>query len=127
MKKSTTLAPVERDEKGRVKGGALNPGGFTAEEREARDALRKWLSGDEMRTAGKDAYAKALREGNAAIIKDWADRMFGKVKEHLELSEDPDAPLNPHTQVTIEELKAIARAQLEREKTESLQPALPVK
>ena len=101
-----------------VKGGpSVNPSGMTKEQKEARDALSLWLFGAEMREEGKQAYRRCLAADNPAIVKD--------LKEMLELSQDPDAPLNPHTQVTIEELKAIARAQLEKEK--SLQPAEPVK
>lgn len=85
---------VERDALGRVtKGsGAINPGGFSAHERQARHVLRLWLA-SEMLEKGKAAYAKALDDGNPAIIKDWADRLMGKVKERVELSEDADAPL----------------------------------
>ena len=85
---------VERDERGRVvKGsGAINPGGTTKEERQARDALRLWLA-TEMVEEGKVAYRKAISDGNPAIIKDWADRLLGKVKERVEVSDDPDAPL----------------------------------
>lgn len=93
MKKSTTLAPVERDEKGRVKGGALNPGGMTAEQKEARAVLQLWLESEGTAERGKAAYLKALDDGNAAIIKDWADRTLGKVKERVEHSSDPDAPV----------------------------------
>ena len=104
---------------------SVNPSGMTKEQKEARDALTLWLSGTEMREEGKQAYRRCLAADNPAIVKDFMDRTLGKVKEMLELSQDPDASLNPHTQVTIEELKAIARAQLEKEK--SLQPAESVK
>lgn len=60
MKKTTTMAPVERDEKGRVKGGALNPGGMTAEARQARAALQLWLESNDTAAKGKAAYLKAL-------------------------------------------------------------------
>ncbi len=43
------------------------------------------------------------------------DRLAGKVKERVELSGDPDAPVNPFSGLTTEDLKAIARAQLEKE------------
>lgn len=74
------------------KGQSGNPGGITADERQARDALRKWLCTETMEE-GKKAYRQALADGNPAIIKDWADRLLGKVKERVELAEDPDAPL----------------------------------
>lgn len=95
MKKSTTLAPVERDEKGRVKGGALNPGGMTAEQKEARAVLQLWLESEGTTAKGKAAYLKALDDGNPAIIKDWADRTLGKVKDRIEHSTDPEAGMPP--------------------------------
>ncbi len=42
---------------------------------------------------------------------------YGKPKEHIELSQDPDAPVNHRTALTLEELQAIARSQLEKEKS----------
>lgn len=35
-----TPKPVERDERGRIKGGSLNPGGFSAAQREVMEALK---------------------------------------------------------------------------------------
>ena len=94
MSKSAKMGAVERNAKGQVVqgSGAINPGGLTAEERQARDALRKWLCVETMEE-GKAAYRQALSDGNPAIIKDWADRLLGKVKERVEMSEDPDAPM----------------------------------
>lgn len=88
------------------KGNSGNPGGITAEERQKRDALRLWLT-EETPEKGKAAYLKALEDGNPAIIKDWADRMFGKVKEHVELSGDADAPL---LNATLEQILEIVRS-----------------
>lgn len=108
--------PVVRDERGRVTRGAasLNPGGLTALEREARDAIRQALSG-ELREVGLRAYQRCLEADNPLIVKDFMDRVAGKVKERVEVSGDPDAPSNPFQFLSIEELKAIARSQLEKE------------
>lgn len=77
-----------------VKGGpSTNPSGLSKEQRAAREALRLWLESEGTTARGKAAYLKALDDGNPAIIKDWADRTMGKVKEMLELSENPDAPV----------------------------------
>lgn len=108
-KKTTTLAPVERDEKGRVKGGALNPGGMTADERQKRAVLNLWLEEEVPTEKGKAAYLKALDDGNASVILDWANRRLGKVKERVELSDDPDSPvLTGWTLADV--LKALAAA-----------------
>ena len=88
------------------KGQSGNPGGLTSEERQARDALRLWLAKDTV-AIGKVAYLQALEDGNPAIIKDWADRMFGKVKEHVELSGDAEAPL---LAATLEQVLEIVRS-----------------
>lgn len=102
--------------KGRIKPGEnRNPGGMTKEQRAARDLLNADLRSPEMHSAWKKSYLAALEDGNALILKDYADRIGGKVKESIELSEDPDAPVNPLRALTVEELKAVARAQLEKE------------
>jgi hypothetical protein len=43
------------------------------------------------------------------------DRTGYKPTDKLELSADPDAPPNPFPALSLEELKAIARAQLEKD------------
>lgn len=114
---TTKTESVVRDALGRVAKGtaALNPGGLSALEREARDTLRQALSGPEMLTSGLAAYKRLLEADNPFITKDFMDRVAGKVKERVELSGDPDAPPNPFQFVTVEELKAVARAQLAKE------------
>lgn len=129
MKKSTNTGPVARNALGQVvKGsGAINPGGFVEGERIARDLLRQALSAPEMLTAWKLGYLNQLIAENPIILKDFADRIGGKPKERIELSEDPDAPLS-REMLSLEELKAVARAQLEKERPgESLANALTVK
>lgn len=62
------------------KGNKANPGGMTKDQREARDALRQFCSVDLM-DIGKAAYRSLLETGNPVIVKDWMDRVAGKVKE----------------------------------------------
>ncbi len=100
------------------KGASGNPGGLTAEERAARDAMRKWLSGRDMQERAKTAYSNLLDEGNPVIVKDAMERLAGKVREHLEVTGEDGAPLLPPltgAQLTayIDELRA---ARLERER-----------
>lgn len=92
-----------------------NPGGMSLLEREARDVVRQALSGP-LRAVGLAAYQRLLESDNPLIVKDFMDRVAGKVKERVELSEDPDAPLSPYSALTVEDLKAVARAQLEKER-----------
>ncbi len=98
------------------KGTVGNPGGFTAEERQARDAIRKALMAPDMMREGLAAYRRLLEADNPMIAKDFMDRLAGKPREHIELSQDPDAPLNPLAPLTLDELKAVARAQLDKER-----------
>lgn len=84
------LKPVVRDELGRImKGsGPQNPGGISAEQRAAKDALNRWLCDTPQLEAGKEAYLRLLREGNPHIVKDFMDRVAGKVKEIHEVQGD---------------------------------------
>jgi hypothetical protein len=88
---ATKLDAVERDAKGRIVKGALNGGGLTKEQREARDALNRWLCAAPQVAKGKAAYLAALDSGNPVIIKDWMERVAGKPKEHIELSGEVSA------------------------------------
>ncbi len=100
---------------GAASGNKRNDGGLTALEREARDAVRQALSGP-LRAVGMAAYERLLMADNPVIVKDFMDRLAGKVKERVEVSQDPDAPVNPLAQLSLEYLEAVARAQLEKEK-----------
>lgn len=91
-KKATKLAPVVRDDKARVVTGSLNPGGITKEQRAARDALNKWLCAAPQMEMGKAAYTQLLQEGNPVIVKDFMDRVAGKVKETLNVQDDRERP-----------------------------------
>ncbi len=101
MGKPTKTEPtVKRDAQGRVVAGsgAINAGGQTTEQRQARDALNRWLCETPQLDAGKAAYLKLLNgtEGvppNPVIVKDFMDRVAGKVKEQVELSGDSERPL----------------------------------
>jgi hypothetical protein len=87
------LKAVERDDKGRIKSGSANPGGMTTEARAARDAMNLWLCAEPQIEAGKSAYLELLvgdvdTPPNPVIVKDFMDRVAGKVKEQVELSGD---------------------------------------
>jgi hypothetical protein len=88
-----------------------NPGGLTALEREARDAIRQALAEPEMRQIGLSAYKHLLEEGNPLIVKDFVDRVAGKVKERVEVSGDSDNPLAPLLKAgTLAELLELVRS-----------------
>lgn len=102
------LKAPERDEKGRIKSGAANPGGMTAEQRQARDALNKWLCDAPQVQKGKEAYVRLLEADNPVIVKDFMDRVAGKVKDVVEHQGDVVPAL---TMLTREEILAIARGE----------------
>ena len=87
------LKPVERDDKGRIKSGSANPGGMTVEMRQARDAMQLWLCDKPQVDKAREAYVALLEEKNPVIVKDFMDRVAGKVKEQVELSGDNERPL----------------------------------
>ncbi len=70
----------------------------------------------------QDEDPKVALQACLAIL----DRNGFKPTDSLRLSEDPDAPLSPHSALTLEELKAVGRAQLQRE-SDSLQTAQTAK
>ncbi len=96
-RQSKPLKPVERGADGKLKSGTPNPGGLTKEQHAARQAINLWLCVDTIEK-GKTAYLRLL-EGdsttppNPVIVKDFMDRVAGKVKEQLELSGDSERPL----------------------------------
>lgn len=60
---------------GRIKKGETrNPGGMTAEQRAARDLLNADLREPSMYRAWLVAYRDQLEQGNAVILRDYADR-----------------------------------------------------
>ncbi len=106
------------------KGQSGNPGGLTSDEREARDAVRQALAGH-LRAKGLAAYERLLDADNPLIVKDFMDRLAGKVKERVELSGDPDSPLT--TGLPSDMLTDFANWRVERREKELLQSAQPVK
>ena len=88
------LKPVQRDAKGRLMAGhTANPGGVSAAQCAARDALGLWLCADAQLEKGKAAYLQLLEEGNPVIVKDFMDRVAGKVKESISITDESERPL----------------------------------
>lgn len=67
-------------------GPSPNPGGQTAEQRAARDALNRALCEPKRQKMALAAYDALLGEGNPIIVKDYFDRTAGKPKEHVEVT-----------------------------------------
>ena len=98
--KPTKTASVARNELGQVvKGsGAINPGGITADERKARDAVRKLLAteGDEgLRDEGIASYRALLKDRNPAITIDFMNRLLGPVKARLSIEDEDGNAVSP--------------------------------
>jgi hypothetical protein len=116
VSKSTTLATVDerkRNAAGQLLPGqkSLNPGGLNADERAARDAIRAVLATPEMREAGLAAYKRCLAADNPVIVKDYMDRVAGKVKEHIEVNGGDGNPLSHVLGVaTLAELLELVRS-----------------
>lgn len=91
-------------------GNRANPGGLTAEEREARDAMRKALSSDGMREQGLAAYKRLLDSDNPLIVKDFMDRVAGKVKERVEVEPGENALPGWAKDATLSEVLEIVRS-----------------
>lgn len=75
------------------KGKSGNPGGLSKEEAEARRVMQKWVAGPVVSKKFQEAYLHAMESGNATIIVDCANRLMGKVKDEVELSESDERPL----------------------------------
>ncbi len=113
MGKPTKTDAVARNALGQVVAGsgAINPGGLSKAEREARDAVRllfatKGATG--LHDEGIAAYRRCLQADNPAIVKDFMDRLAGPVKSRVEVSDDPDAP--PLFNATLEQILEIVRS-----------------
>lgn len=102
---------IQRDSKGRIVAGsgAINGGGLTTEQRQARDALGKWLCEGPQIATGKAAYIRLLEADNPVIVKDFMDRVAGKVKEVVEHQGDALGP--SLALLTRAEILAIARGE----------------
>lgn len=96
--------------KGRIqKGETRNPGGMTAMEREARDVVRQALAGP-LRKKGLDAYERLLEADNPLIVKDFMDRLVGKVKERLSIEDEDGNAVNPFKGATLAEILEVVRS-----------------
>lgn len=91
--------------KGRIKPGETrNPGGMTLEARAARDAMLKALAEPSRAKRGLAAYDRLLEADNPLIVKDFMDRLAGKVKEHLALEDEDGNALRPFVGLTFEQI-----------------------
>lgn len=102
----TKSLKVTRDARGRLVGGTPNPGGLTSAQRQARDALNLWLCDEPQLTAGKTAYLQLLKGDadnppNPVIVKDFMDRVAGKVKERVSLEDEDGRPLGAVSSVDL--------------------------
>lgn len=100
-------------------GVRTNPGGMTREARAYRDLMRAALCTPEMMKAWKTAYLNQIIAENPFVLRDYADRIGGKPKETVEFIDGDES--QAQTRLTIEELKANARFQLEKERTRMLE------
>ena len=101
------MAAVVRDANGRVKSGALNPGGLTKEAREMRDKMREMLRAD-----AEDVHAALVdlvRERNAPAVIYAHTLLHGKDPDKLDV-EHSGALENPAKPLTTAQLVAIAAA-----------------
>jgi hypothetical protein len=112
----TGVTGVERaDHATRFKpGNKLGTNGLNAEEREARDAVRKALSGD-LRQVGLDAYKRLLEADNAPVVLDFMHRLAGKPTERVLHGEDPENPFDTTPALTQDERRALLKVQLAAE------------
>lgn len=90
---------------GPQKGEVRNPSGLSRAQAEGKRRLMVWLRSPEMEARFQRAYAAALDDGNPAVVVDCANRLMGKVKEEVELSESDERPLKS---LAIEKLLALA-------------------
>ncbi len=102
--KPTELGAVERDPKGRIIKGALNPGGRTKDEREVIEALRaKGLVLVKL-------LMRAARKGNVKAIEVALDRAYGKAKQVVELGGEGGGPVRiDASKLTREERDLVRR------------------
>ena len=88
-------------------GQSGNPGGLTSHQAQRRRDMLTWVSSEPVTEAFKRAYLKALKAGEAAIVKDCADRLLGKVALAVELEGGFKLPDG----LTAEQVLAIARGE----------------
>ncbi len=104
---SKQVAEVERNNKGQVVKGTPNPGGLTALEREARDAVRQALSGP-LRAVGLAAYERLLLADNPTIVSDFMNRLAGKVKERVSIEDEAGNSVSPLA-ILLQQFRALPR------------------
>lgn len=80
---------TERDGKGKVK--RVYHERITSE-----DAIKEYLDDPDALNDDEHYYYITTRPGNNQAIANLLDRAFGKPKENIEMSEDPDAPVGKH-------------------------------
>lgn len=95
---------MERDAKGRITKGALNPGGRPKEEREVVEALR--AKGHVL----VKLLLRAARKGNVKAIEVAFDRAYGKAKQVVELGGEGGGPIRlDASKLTREERDLVRR------------------
>ncbi len=123
MPTAKTAAGVARQAASQFKAGNNNnPGGLTKAEREARDAVRQALAEPDMRREGLAAYRRLLEADNPVIVKDFMDRLAGKVQDRLEVND-----VTPNKDTTPPLTNDERRAYLKHLLTSELQAVPPVK
>ena len=98
---------VERSADGKILKGTPNPGGLTSEARVARDILQNALRTPTLFHEWLVAYRKEINAGNSIILKDYADRVGGKVRELAAVDGDTNNPLAALVNASVEQLLAI--------------------
>lgn len=93
-----------------AKGTSGNPGGLTTEERAARDAMRQALAEPGIRKKGLAAYKRLLDADNPLIVRDFMDRIAGKVKERVSVEDEEGNSINPLAGATLAQILEIVRS-----------------
>lgn len=94
-----------------VKGGpSTNPSGFTKAEHEARIAMRDALAEPNRRARGLAAYDRLLEADNPVIVKDFMDRLCGKVKEHVTVEDENGKAVRLGSDWSFEQIMAGIKA-----------------
>lgn len=104
------ITEVRRNALGQlVKGSpSNNPGGFTKDQKAARELLNAALDTDEMRAAFLAGYREQLERGNPLILVDYANRKLGKPAEAVTIDakvvgSDAARPLTTETLLALAE------------------------
>lgn len=95
------------------KGETRNPGGMSKEQRAARDLFNRDLSHPTRYRKFLEAYDAQIEAGNPVILKDYADRVGGKVKELIEVNDVTERDTTPP--LTNDQRRDLLKAQLAAE------------